>query len=139
MTRAALLVALAPLLMLACQNPAKAEAASLVEAVDRFRRAEFAGKPALLAPLQAVPCSDREVCAAKEACVAHAEPMVQGITLKHEVDVSMASADAAALDAETRATLLSKLDDASRLLDKGHAAQPSCDEKTMQLKMKYRP
>ena len=121
----------------ACSNPSKGEAASLVAAVDRFRRADFAGKPALLAPLQEVACTDREVCAAKRACVAHAEPLVASIRAKNEVDQRMQNADAEPLDPDARAGLIRKLDEASRLLDQGRTAQGACDEKILQLRVKY--
>ncbi len=122
----------------ACADPAKAEAASVLAAVDRFRRAEYPGKPALLAPLEAVVCNDAAVCAAKEACVAHAQPLVQAITMKSDVERRLGDADAAGMDLETRAAMLAKLDEASHLLDKGRAAQGACDQKTLELKMKYR-
>ena len=120
-----------------CSNSTKGEAASLVAAVDRFRRADFAGKPALLGPLQAVECTDKEVCAAKSACVAHAEPLVESIRTKNEVDLRMQNADAEPLDPEARGALIRKLDQASRLLDKGRTAQGACDEKILQLRVKY--
>ncbi len=126
------------LLAIGCADPAKREAASVVAAVDRFRRAEYPGKPALLGPLKDVPCMDRDVCAAKDACVAHAEAMVLAITMKTEVQQRLDEPDAGPLDLETRAALLTKLDDASHLLDKGRTLQASCDQKTLELKMKYR-
>lgn len=122
----------------ACADPAKGEAASVLAAVDRFRRAEYAGKPALLAPLRAVPCTDKEVCAAKDACVAHAEPLATAIAMKTEVQLRMDAPDAGPMDDATRAALVAKLDEASRLLDKGRAAQAACDRDTLVLKMKYR-
>jgi hypothetical protein len=121
-----------------CADPAKGEAASLVAAIDRFRRAEYPGKPALLGPLKDVPCKDATVCAAKDACVAHAEPLVQAITMKTEVQLRLGDGDAAAMDLEARAAMLAKLDEASRLLDQGRAAQGACDQKTLELKIKYR-
>ena len=134
----ALALALAVVVVAACADPTKQEAASVLAAVDRFRRAEYPAKPGLLAPLKDVPCKDAEVCAAKDACVAHAEPLVQAITMKTDVQLRLGDADAAAMDLETRAEMIAKLDEASRLLDKGRAAQGACDQKTLELKMKYR-
>ncbi len=131
----ALLALLAPLG--ACTEPARGEAASVLAAVDRFRHAEYAAKPALLGPLKETPCTDPEVCAAKEACVAHAEPLVQAITMKAEVQRRM-DEDAGRLDDVARAALVAKLDEASRLLDTGRAAQAACDQRTIALRMKHR-
>ena len=138
MRRALMGLVVLGLAIVGCSNPAKGEAASLVAAMDRFRAAELISKPGLLPPLQAMPCTDAEVCAAKTACVDHAERLVHGIALKHDVDMRMSGTDAASFDPETRAALIAKLDDASRLLDEGHAAQAACDEKTLQLRIKYR-
>jgi hypothetical protein len=137
--RFALLAVVAlPLGAAACTDPAKGEAASVLAAVERFRRAEYPAKPGLLGPLKDVPCKDAEVCAAKDACVAHAEPLVQAITMKTEVQRALGDADAAAMDLETRAAMIGKLDEASKLLEKGRAAQGACDQRTLELKMKYR-
>ena len=122
----------------ACADPAKAEAASLLAAVDRFRRAEYPGKASMLPPLREVACTDRDVCATKDACIAHAEPLVAAIAMKSEVQRKMDDPEAGILDPDTRAALIAKLDDASKLLDKGRAAQAACDQKTIELRMRYR-
>jgi hypothetical protein len=132
--RAAVLV-----LFVACTPSAKPEAASLVAAVDRFRSAENAEKPARLPDLEAAPCTDKEVCAAKAACVAYARPTADGLKLKSEVEVRLAELEQKRLDpeSETARALPAKLEDASRALERGHAALADCDAKTMGLRVKY--
>ncbi len=93
----------------------------------------------MLAPLQQVACTDRDVCRAKEACLAHAEPTVAGLKLKSDVHAGLAELEAKRLqpDAETARALPGKLEEASRMLDKGHAALGGCDERVMALKVKF--
>ena len=63
----------------------KGEAASLVAAVDRYRKADLRAKGPLADAIDAVPCSQEDVCAAKLACMAVARPTVKGAALKAEV------------------------------------------------------
>jgi len=140
MKRAPLLFSLLAIAVavVACTS-AKREAASLVAAVDRFRQAEPAGKGALLPPLTAVECKDPDVCAAKAACVATAEPTVRGYALKADVETSLAELQAGKIsqdEASSRA-LPQKLDEASRLLDQGRSALGDCDAKVISLRLKY--
>lgn len=123
----------------ACDGASR-EAASVVTAVERYRRAENAEKPAMATALAAVPCSDAEVCAAKTACVGASEPTARGLTLKAEVEAGLAALKAGTLapDAPAARELPEKLEEASRLLDRGHAALEACDAKVLALKLKYR-
>jgi len=122
-----------------CSNPAKGEAATLVANVDRFRRAENADKPSLLPAIESSPCTDPDVCAAKQACLAHAKPTADGLALKNEVQRGLADLEQKRLepDASAAATLPTKLDEASRLLDRGHAALAGCDQRLLVLRAKF--
>jgi hypothetical protein len=124
---------------LACSNPAKGEASSLVANVDRFRRAENAEKPSLLPAIEGSPCTDQEVCAAKDACLAHAKPTAEGLVLKTEVQRGLSDLEDKRLapDAAAAAALPEKLYEASRLLDRGHAALAGCDQRILALRAKF--
>jgi hypothetical protein len=117
----------------------KREAASLVAAVDRYRKAEMGAKGPLADAIAAVACSTPEVCAAKEACVASARPTVEGIALKAEVEAALADLHAGKLTQEEAASrgLAQKLDRATQLLDDGHAKLPACDAKITAMRLEY--
>jgi hypothetical protein len=129
---------LASVAVAACAS-GRREAASLVEAVDRYRRAEMNAKGPLADAIDAVPCSDGEVCAAKAACVAAARPTVRGAALKREVESSLAELRVGRLtQGQANAERLpEKLDEASRLLDEGRVKLPVCDAQITALRLKY--
>jgi hypothetical protein len=118
---------------------AKRESASLVAAVDRYRRAEMAAKGAPADAIEAAPCTVTEVCDAKAACVASARPTVKGALLKAEVESSLAELHAGKITQEEAASrkLPEKLDLAGQLLDEGHAKLPACDVKITALRREY--
>ena len=124
--------------LVACDGT-KREAASLVAAVDRYRQAPVGAKSAPEGDLEAVACADPEVCAAKVACVAAARPTVRGYALKAEVESALAELHDGAIDRDQAAAkgLPEKLDEASRLLDEGHAALTACDAKIVALRLRY--
>ena len=120
-------------------SPGKREAASLVAAVDRYRRAEMNAKGPLADLIEVAPCTDTEVCAAKAACVASARPTAKGSALKAEVESSLADLHAGKLTQAQASSrdLGAKLDEASRLLDEGHAKLSACDAEITALRLKY--
>jgi hypothetical protein len=132
-------LALAVALVLAACGSQRREVASLVEAVDRYRRAEMDAKAPLASALAAVPCTEAEVCDAKTACVAAATPTVQGVALKAQVEASLAQLHAGKLTQDQAAALElpKKLDEASRLLEDGHAKLPTCHAKITALRLKF--
>jgi hypothetical protein len=123
----------------ACTPSAKPEAASLAAAVDRFRSAENAEKPARLADVEAAACTDKEVCAAKTACLAYVRPTVEGLVLKNEVQRGLADLERKTLDPDATAAraLPAKLEAASRALERGHSSLAECDAKIVALRVKY--
>jgi hypothetical protein len=129
------------LLVAACVSCAsgKRESASLVAAVDRYRMAEMGAKGPLAAAIDAVPCTVAEVCAAKDACVASARPTARGAALKAEVEAALADLHAGKITQEEAASrrLAGKLDEASQLLDEGHAKLPACDARITALRLEY--
>ena len=122
-----------------CTPGAKQEAAQVVEAVDRFRKADNAAKPATVETLRAVKCSASDVCKARDACLASAEATSKALRLKSEVEqgLSAIEKDAMPRDSSEARALPAKLDEAESLLKEGFAALPACDDQIMALKRKY--
>ena len=126
--------------LVACSSGAKREAGSLVEAVDRFRRAENVAKPAAAAAVRATSCTDAEVCAARTACLAAIDPTTRALELNAEVERALVELEAKRLAPTDPAAreLPKKLDESERLLGQGKAAMVACDEQTLALKLKHR-
>ena len=124
---------------IACTSGARQEAAQVVEAVDRFRKADNAAKPATVETLRAVKCSAEDVCRARDACLASAEATAKALRLKSEVEqgLSALEKDAMPSDAPEARALPAKLDEAESLLKEGFRALPACDDQVMALKRKY--
>lgn len=116
------------------------EARSVIEGVDRFRRAENAQKPDLADALAKLVCTDAEVCATKDACVRSAAATARGLRLQREVEDSLARVKKGELaPSDPKATSLgTKLDEADKALEEGHQALAPCDEKLTRLRVKYR-
>jgi hypothetical protein len=117
----------------------KKESASLVAAVDRYRRAEIGAKGPLADAIADAPCTDEAVCAAKLACVASAGPTVKGAALKAEVERALADLRSGKLtqDAAAQMGLPQKLDTASSLLSEGEGKLGRCDALITALRLKY--
>ena len=129
----------AALLLASCTSGARQEAAQVAEAMDRFRKADNAAKPATVGTLRAVKCSAADVCRARDACLASAEATAKSLRLKSEVEQALVALDAGTLAKESGEAqgLALKLDESATLLDEGFAALPSCDDQIMALKRKY--
>jgi hypothetical protein len=127
------------LLLFACTSPAKQEARSLVGAVDRFHKAENPDKPAAADALEKLPCTDEEVCAAKEACVKGTSPMAKALRKQREVEQAIAAFDGSIPKDDPRARALpAELDEVDRLMRESQDAMPACDEKITSLRVKSR-
>jgi hypothetical protein len=119
----------------ACTGAGKREAASLTEAVDRYRRADDASKEAEGRAVAAVTCTDDRVCATKAACMAAIEPTTRALALKNEVVGRLADLEQKRMapDSPEALALPGKLDDAERLLKDGRARMAVCDTKLAEL------
>lgn len=128
------------LVVAACESGARREAEQLVSAVERFRRAENAEKPAMVEAIRAVPCSDGEVCRAREECLASAEATAKALRLKSEVEQGLAALEKGQLakDSPEAQALPKKLDEAQTLLEQGHTRLAACDDRVMALKRAHR-
>lgn len=144
MTRASLLAVALPLALAlplaACDGSARQEADSVVRATERFRRAENAEKPAVIHDLRATRCSAADVCRARKECLAYAEPTVQALLLKTEVQNGLGrlEKDAMAKDSDEAKALPQKLDDAQRLLKEGIDHLDACDREIQALRRAHR-
>jgi len=133
----------AAILVLVCVGAAcggtKREASAVVGAVDRYRQAENVAKPDLADALAKVPCTDAEVCATRDACVAAADPTARGLRLQHEVEQGLADLNANKLtkDDPTARALPAKLAESTRLRDQGDQALQACERQVTALRMKY--
>jgi hypothetical protein len=115
------------------------EAASLASVVDRYRKAPMDAKGAPAEMIEKVACSDAEVCAAKEACLASARPTVRGMALKREVQTALDDLQAGRIthDQAQALGLSAKLDDASHAVEEGRANLSACDTQVLSLRLKY--
>lgn len=141
MKRAAgLLIVTASLASVACETPGRREAESVAIAVERFRQADNVRKPELADALRATACSVEDVCAARDACLASAEPTARALRLKVEVESVLGEVTAGTLprDSARARELTAKLDEASGLLKEGFEALGTCDERVLALKRTYR-
>jgi hypothetical protein len=135
--RLAALVALVACLV-ACGNPARREATSLTEAVDRYRQAtDGPSRQVQSEAVAAVACTDVRVCDAKQACVAAIEPTVRSLALKDEVirrldDLEHKRLDPASPEAQA---LPGKLDEAEQLLKDGRTRMTVCDARLRDLRV----
>jgi hypothetical protein len=120
-------------------SAARRESAALSDAVDRYRRAESASKPGQREAVAAVSCTDAEVCATKQVCLAAIDPTTRALTLKDEVAARLVDIQSKRLapDAPEADALPGKLDEAERLLHEGRAKMTDCDAKLMQLRVRY--
>jgi hypothetical protein len=120
----------------ACTDSAKREAAALTEAVDRFSRSSGTAQ---VDAVNAVACTDDRVCEAKRICMEALDPTARALVLKDEVGQKLADLEAARLapDSVVARELPGKLDEASRLLTKGHSKMHECDAKLTDLKLTY--
>jgi hypothetical protein len=127
------------LFALAACGGTKREASAVVGAIDRYRDADNDHRPEKADLLDAVPCSDAEVCAAKTACMKAADPTAKGLRLKREVEKGLADVQAGKLSPQDPAAqaMPGKLDDSQRLMDEGQKALDQCDQLATALRIKY--
>lgn len=143
MTRAAILLGAALAAgagVVACDSGERREAAVLVSAVERFRMADNANKPATVDALRAVPCSAADVCRARDACLASAEATAKALKLKSDVEQGLSAIEKGTLSKESpeARALPQKLDDAEMLLKEGFQELPKCEEQVSALKRRLR-
>lgn len=137
---AALALALALAIPLAgCDSAEKKDAQVVVDAIRRFRQAQTEDIPVLVEALKATECKFEDSCAAKRECLKTGEPTAKAIKLKAKAERVLADIDSGKVDTTSAdaLTVLTGLDEASKLLKEGQAAIPACDESVEALKRKY--
>ncbi len=127
-------------LLAACDSGPRREAESLSVAVDRFRQADNATRPAAADALRAVPCTATDVCQARDACLAFSEPTAKALRLKHEVEEGLKQLETGALPKDSPAArmLPEKLEQAEAMLREGQSRLTSCDDQMLALKRRHR-
>ena len=118
----------------------KQEAGALIHAIEQYRAAPDELKVERVADISAVTCSTQEICDAKAECLKMADPTARALALKIEAQKTLAAIQAGneqPNDPNVKG-LPDKLDEASRLLDEGHAELQPCEEKVTGLRIKYR-
>jgi cell pole-organizing protein PopZ len=122
-----------------CTGAGKREAATLADAVDRFRRANDASKAAQAQAVAAVACTDPKVCDAKQVCVAAIEPTARAFALKDEVTRRLEDIEQkrVAPDAPEAQHLPDQLDEAQKLLEQGRAKMGDCEKKLADLRVDF--
>lgn len=125
--------------LVACGGSAKREAASLSEAVDRYRRATPATSMAQGEAVRALACADSQVCDAKRACLAAIDATERAVALKEEVSHRLADLEAARMapDSAEAAALPGKLDEATHLLHEGRTNMDDCDKRLTDLVVRF--
>ena len=123
-----------------CDHDRRADAMLLIGRVDQFRRADNATKPSLVDDIRTTPCNEDDICAAKTACLAFAEPTAKALVTKHEVEVSLGAIEHGTLAKDTpeAQSLPAKVDAAEALLKDGQSKLDACDSLLMGLRRTYR-
>ncbi len=121
--------------LVGCSSAAKIEAASLVHAVDAYRRAPPEGKALRGRAVGDVACTDARVCDAKQICMAAIDSTVRALALKDEVAARVADLEKGVITADSpdAKALPGKLDEAERLLNDGRDKMATCDARLLEL------
>ncbi len=121
-----------------CDQAARKEAGELDRAVMAYREAENPRKSGLAKRIAEVPCVQKDVCAAKEACVVTAKATGDGLDKKRNVEMFMVNelpklerGDPKALE------MIGELDAAEKLLVVGRDSVAACDEAMRGLRKTY--
>jgi hypothetical protein len=123
----------------ACSHD-KQEAGAVIHAVEQFRAAPDENKMVRAAELTGVTCSTQEICDVKIECLKWADPTAKALAIKVQAQKTLAqiqNGQEQPNDPNVK-SLPDQLDEASRLLDEGHAELQSCEEKVTGLRIKYR-
>lgn len=130
---------MALLFLAACTADPRKEGATLIDLVGRYRLADDAHMAGAGAAVRDFVCNDREVCAAKEACLAFILPTTKAKELEQslaaKVDALVAKRDAGTLRADNPVRISAEETslELAHLQEEGHAARDRCEEKLVDL------
>lgn len=129
-----------PLFVAGCDASGRQEAQTVATAVERFRQADNAGKPAAVSALRDARCSEPAVCAARDACLAFANPTEEALRAKSDVELALGRLEKGELakDSPEAAGLAAKLEHAERLLREGQSKLTGCDDAVLAMRRRYR-
>jgi hypothetical protein len=127
------------LCLAACTGPAKHEGRALLTAVDRYRRADPSAKLAEMQTVVAVSCTDAAVCEAKRACLEAIGPTTRALVIKDEVARRVADIEGRRLapGSAEAAALPGELDEAEQLLRSGRQRMSECEQKLVEIEVRY--
>jgi hypothetical protein len=138
--RAVIALVVASVLAACGQRSGKSEAAALVTAVDRCRKAGAATRPSEVKNVEDLACTAEDVCAAKRVCAEALARTAEALAIKDRVSARLDDLEAKRLapdDPEAEA-LPGQLDTATRLLGEGRVKMSLCDSRLYELSIKYR-
>ncbi len=126
--------------VIACDGADRRDAGGVIQAVERFRRADNAAKPAIVEGLRTAPCAAADVRETRATCLAFAEATSRALVLKSEVEQGLTNVEKGVIpkDSGEARALGTKLDEAEALLKIGFDGLAPCDERILALKRKYR-
>jgi len=126
--------ALVVLALAGCSTDSRREAASLIDLVGRYQAADKAHLSGAAAGVREFVCSDKDVCTAKEACLAYILPTTEAIQHMRQADQHVAEIEAkrdagtfTERDLERIKEVQLSLAYDSDLLKKGHDARSRCE------------
>ena len=108
---------------------AKQEAVALVSAVDAYRAASNDEKPKKAAAIDAVACTDKDVCEAKDACRRSVDATAKGLKLQAEIQAAIA--DGGKPDPDM---MQKKFEESNSDLAEGYGFLDQCNSKIQALK-----
>lgn len=111
---------------------AKDEARALVTAVDAYRAAPNDDKPKKAAAIDAVACTDEEVCKAKDACRKSADATAKGLELQAEIQNALKDGGKPDQDAMQK-----KFEEANSDLAEGFGELEDCRAKVDHLRDRF--
>ena len=110
----------------------KEEARALVSAVDAYRAAKNDDKPAKADALDKVPCTDPDVCAAKDICRKSADATAKGLRIQAELEAAVRDGGKADPD-----VMQKKFDEANSDLAEGYGYLEECSAKIQALHERF--
>ncbi len=108
------------------------EARSVLTAIDKVRKAEHSGRSALLAELEKLPVKGAQASQARTSCATAYQALDDAEALTAKVEKEVAAHVSAGVTPPTE--LLTRLEEAQKLLDGSEAKMPACQQAIRALK-----
>lgn len=115
----------------ACTSAVRIEAERAIAAGERVRKLSIEDQQAALGALQALACTDADVCHVRDACLRVARPTLAALEHRRDAIAAIAAGNAADAAPESieshKARAAALLDAAEAALEEGKHAVPDCD------------